>query len=720
MAKKSEQEHSLVISAVDKTKATFKSVQSSLGEIQGSINGVKGKLGALGIALSTASFSSMVKSAIAATAQLKKFQMQTGLSAEAITGLNYATGGNLDSVARAMGHLAKSAFDARAGGSEAKKVFSELGITFQQSNGKLKTAEQLFADTAGAIARLPNEMERSALAQKIFGKAYEEVLPLLLKGQNVFGVLAEEARKYGVVLSQDVIDSSSKFMKETQKISRVLDSGSKIWAAKLAPGLAIIASAIQNTIQAESDLQAKGKAFAKDGALENWAATTLTMIVGLIDGVDILKRAFLAVGTIIGNMVGGYVAIVSGIVRTLADVGDGLTKLLKRDFSGAAASFKKAVTEVGSIASDYKLFYSKTADDMVDIFNAPRMSESIRKFGDKALAEHKAAIDKESRLKTGVLSEQEKFSNKMVELQREMAKGMVSSIATQIEAIDKLDKKLAEARTKQQSIKDDFTKARDELKYGAVQDSSSNARKQIEDVLKAAEAAERDGKHDFAQSEARKVIGLLDEAKKERINDSAAFDKLSKTKTRDDPEWLAAYWKKTGSVSQTESEGYLDRAEGITQKAADKNVKDLETQLKSANEVLDGMKAKLDRLSTLEVSFDQQKALSGVESMMKLLQASIDKNPLVITAVNAKVQTDAQKKAAELTPYLLQPSAEPTLPDPGTSSTKVPATDKAVAPKQPMTIVLPSTGETWQVEGTAEEASSMNKTMQREKLKAGQ
>lgn len=766
--KKTEQEHQLVISALDKSKATFKGIQSSLSSLSKTVNGVKGKLAGVGVALSTASFASLIKGAIQATAQLKKFQIQTGLSAEAISGINYITGGEVEGVAKAMGHLAKSAYAARAGGAEARATFDALGITFSKTGGQLKSAEQLFADTAGAIARLPNEMERAALAEKVFGKSYQEVLPLLMRGSNVFNSLAADARKYGVVLSQDVIDSSSKFVKETQKISRVLDSGSKVWAAKLAPGLSIIATAIQETIQAQSDLQSKGKILEGDGALANWAKTGITMITGMIDIVDLLKRSFMVVGTVIGNYAGFFISTATRVAATFSNIGEGVMKASAGNFSAAKALFAKAGSEVKGVGSDISLFFSKTADDVAATFNSPRMSESFSKFGQKALSEHQKLVDKQARIKAGTLTAEEKFSEKMLNLQKALAKGMQAQLAIQIAAVEKLEKKLTAAKEKQKNVKDDFAAARDELQYGSTakefnpDGSKATAKSEISNVLDAGAAAAARGKYDVADKEARKVIGMLEQAKSSAAGElnaanielgtlrksyqeldaqrtalsdksGTAYNSDEYTQITRDMNDLSAKMRSVKSdydsrkLSSGDADGFLNQAEKLAGDAATAQVASLQKQVDEINKVIDGLDARLKRLSNLEIDFQKDNALKNVNDMMSLLQRAIDKEPLVITAVRAKLEDSSVATArgmvadnikdfgrdAELnTPNMRAPEGTKTL-------NYAPAPDVATQEAlRPINVSL--NGTTFPMYGGGQTTTDLINAAYRDKLKSGQ
>jgi hypothetical protein len=75
--------------------------------------------------------------------------------------------------------LAKSAADPTK---DSTAAFAKLGVE-TKSNGELKSRQDLFFETAGALADVTNETERAALAQQLFGRSGLELLPLLSQGR---------------------------------------------------------------------------------------------------------------------------------------------------------------------------------------------------------------------------------------------------------------------------------------------------------------------------------------------------------------------------------------------------------------------------------------------------------------------------------------------------------------------------------------------------------
>ena len=79
------------------------------------------------------------------------------------------------------------------------------GISVRDSNGQLKSSEQLLMEVSEAIKGVPTQL-RSDIVRTLFGRGGAELLPLLT--DDVAG-LREEARRAGVVLSDDLIQAGA-------------------------------------------------------------------------------------------------------------------------------------------------------------------------------------------------------------------------------------------------------------------------------------------------------------------------------------------------------------------------------------------------------------------------------------------------------------------------------------------------------------------------------
>ncbi len=93
---------------------------------------------------------------------------------------------------------------------EAAEAFSKLDVQVKDGNGALKSRQDLFFETAGALADIEDTTTRAALAQRIYGRGALELAPLLANGRAGLEAQRAELEKLPV-LSDRIIASADKF-----------------------------------------------------------------------------------------------------------------------------------------------------------------------------------------------------------------------------------------------------------------------------------------------------------------------------------------------------------------------------------------------------------------------------------------------------------------------------------------------------------------------------
>lgn len=127
--------------------------------------------------------------------KLDDFSARMNMSAEAIqtwdTILNMA-GTSMEQFAPAIDSLSRKA----EAGDEA---FTRLGISVKNSDGTFKNTEQIFNETVMALAGIPNQTQRSALAMQLLGKQGGRLNGILALGPVALAKMLEEYKKYNTI-----------------------------------------------------------------------------------------------------------------------------------------------------------------------------------------------------------------------------------------------------------------------------------------------------------------------------------------------------------------------------------------------------------------------------------------------------------------------------------------------------------------------------------------
>lgn len=143
--------------------------------------------------------------------QVDKMSKRLGLSAESVQRLGFAaeqSGADLDTVERAFRRMAGTVLDANNGLSGAQMSLDQLGVSAADLEG-LAPDEQ-FARLADALNDVEDASTRAALAEDVFGRAGQRLLPLIAEGSEGIKALGDEAERTGNVMSQQAASDAAK------------------------------------------------------------------------------------------------------------------------------------------------------------------------------------------------------------------------------------------------------------------------------------------------------------------------------------------------------------------------------------------------------------------------------------------------------------------------------------------------------------------------------
>ncbi len=164
----------------------------------------------------------------------------TGLSTQELQAFKYAEDlidVSTGTMAGALAKLTKNMANAKNGSKDQIEAFKELKVAFTDSTGHLRDNNDVFYEVINALGGIKNEAERDALAMKLFGKSAQELNPLILGGAEDLKKLTEEAKSYGVVLSQEVLDKSNAFNDKIDTLKARINGIGSIFGAKVAEAL---------------------------------------------------------------------------------------------------------------------------------------------------------------------------------------------------------------------------------------------------------------------------------------------------------------------------------------------------------------------------------------------------------------------------------------------------------------------------------------------------
>ena len=331
-------------------------------------------LGTAALGTATAVGAMTVKAAYAAD-DINTLAKQTGLSTEEIQKFQYASKQidvPMETLTGSMAKLTKNMESARLGSKNQAAAFSDLGISITDSEGKLRSNQDVFAEAIDALGKMENETQRDAYAMQLFGKSAQDLNPLILGGADALKQLGDEAEAAGLVLGQDSLDNLN-LLSDAMDTFKATASGSgslfgTAFAGPLAEGLNTLTGYMHELTTAFRDggfdafADKIGEVLAK---LINKITDGLPKLVGL--GMKMITKLIDGIIQNVPALVNGALAIVTQLASALLDMmpmllGAGLQAVIT-----LALGIADALPELIPSVIDAVLIIVETLIDNIDL-----------------------------------------------------------------------------------------------------------------------------------------------------------------------------------------------------------------------------------------------------------------------------------------------------------------------------------------------------------------
>ena len=146
--------------------------------------------------------------------QIDKMSQKIGISAEGYQEWSYVmeqNGMDVDKLQTGMKTLVGQMDKAAEGNKAASEAFKTLGIEVTNSDGSLRSQEEVMNETIMALASMGDSAERATLQSQLFGKAGLEMAPMLNQGAEAIDGLKGRAHDLGLVLSDEAVKNGVEF-----------------------------------------------------------------------------------------------------------------------------------------------------------------------------------------------------------------------------------------------------------------------------------------------------------------------------------------------------------------------------------------------------------------------------------------------------------------------------------------------------------------------------
>ena len=151
---------------------------------------------------------SMTKEAASNADDLLTLASVTGTTTDSVQELNYMadlTDVSFDRIKDSLKETTNKMQEAATGTGDAYEAYKRLKVEITNTDGSLRSAQDVFYDTIDALGEMKNKTERDALAMDLMSESAQELNPLIDLGGEKMRAYAQEAHDMGYVLDNDAL-----------------------------------------------------------------------------------------------------------------------------------------------------------------------------------------------------------------------------------------------------------------------------------------------------------------------------------------------------------------------------------------------------------------------------------------------------------------------------------------------------------------------------------
>lgn len=238
------------------TKPAEKSAKGLGGSLKSGIaKGAKvatGAMTAIGTA-TTATAGAMVKATKATMeygVEVNRNSQKLNMSKQGYQEWSYVlkrSGTSIDSLRMGMKKISTAIDEAKNGSKSATENFKRLGLSVDDLKGK--SQEEVFGMMVKRLQGIKDTTERSAIANKFFGRSAQEMAGLLNKSGKDVEALKKQAHDLGLVLSDDAIKKTAEFRGKLTELQSAFEGLRNKMAVRFLPSLTQVTDGLSLLVQ---------------------------------------------------------------------------------------------------------------------------------------------------------------------------------------------------------------------------------------------------------------------------------------------------------------------------------------------------------------------------------------------------------------------------------------------------------------------------------------
>lgn len=348
------------------------STNTMANQLKGGFNEIQTAFGKLGIAFATIGsiiggggwllgMITQTQEAGKEVAQLSRMLNITLADASAYKEALEDLGLNTDTLVRASRLLTRQI-------GQDSSAFKQHGISLKDTNGEYKTTEQILTEVINKYNQLGNTIEANTFANRVFGRSYSEVQPMLRLTSEKLAEAKARAKEFNLILTTDQLTALRAYKKSQEDANDVLEEFGKTMTFYVMP----IMQEFFKGMEANRDV------------LQAFAWIMREMLIGIISGGKLIAQIFyLLKGTILLTA-DSFIFLVEQFIYGWKLIGVaviGNTKLIKEAQEQLGSSTDKFTKNYAKRTEDWYKQATDSAQGYIDMLKRIEESEKVLKGG---------------------------------------------------------------------------------------------------------------------------------------------------------------------------------------------------------------------------------------------------------------------------------------------------------------------------------------------------
>ncbi len=277
--------------------------QKALADMQRAAEKLDERIGDLGrnivgfaaVYVSVDQLASSFRNALNEMDQMVKMSQKFGVATDSLQELAHAgklSDVEVDKLGLSMKALSVNLAEAVGGSKSQIAAFKALGIEYQNADGSARAVADVINDVADKFAGAEDGAEKAAWAVALFGKSGQDMIPMLNGGSAGLKALADEARRFGLVVENDVLVAAEKFNDNMTRMTSMIRGQMNVAVAALLPNLNDLTESFIEISNAQDNVFTASE-------MSDWTDDLSVGIARVIDVLSLVPKLILGVGTAI-------------------------------------------------------------------------------------------------------------------------------------------------------------------------------------------------------------------------------------------------------------------------------------------------------------------------------------------------------------------------------------------------------------------------------------